>query len=81
MTKTSDPDEFERKWNSYVEDLEGIKSNLPQQRYEELDELIEELKVLIRLATRIFEGKACWNCEKEIGGEEQERCGHCGVPV
>lgn len=80
-TTTSDPQKFRDRWNSYIDDLDGIKSNLPQERFSDVNELKEELKELVDLAARIAEGKVCWNCAKEIGGEEQERCGHCGVPV
>lgn len=78
---TSDPEEFRKRWYSHIEDTEGIKSNLPQERFDEVDELQEEFKELIDLAADIALGEKCWSCESELGGEEQERCGACGVPV
>ena len=47
MTTTDDPDEFKRKWNSHIDELEALKLSVPFDQIENVDELIEDAKELV----------------------------------
>ncbi len=47
MPSTNDPDEFERKWNSHIDELELLKLSLPVDAMDDVDAVIEEAKALV----------------------------------
>lgn len=47
MPSTTDPEKFERKWNSHIDELELLKHSLPVDAMDDVDAVIEEAKALV----------------------------------
>lgn len=47
MPRTTDPETFKGAWEAHVSELSGLKMTLPPEKFDELDELQEELRDLI----------------------------------
>jgi hypothetical protein len=58
MTKADNPEEFEESWNSHIDTLTRLGWSLEEEDYEELKNLQEELKELVKKASdnQDFEG-------------------------
>lgn len=59
MATTDDPDKFESRWNSHIEQLKGLKQSMSLEQFEDgmnddLDEHIEELEEIVEATADNF---------------------------
>lgn len=47
MVSTDDPEVFRERWHSYIDDMERLKQTLHPDRWDELDEPLEDLHDLV----------------------------------
>lgn len=47
MTTTDDPEVFRRRWHNHIEQIENLKQTLDPDRFDELDESLDEIHDLV----------------------------------
>lgn len=50
MTTTDDPELYESRWNSHINELHKIGMSLPPEKISELNETIDDLEALVEVA-------------------------------
>lgn len=54
MTTTDDADKFEQRWKNHINDLERLKSSLPPEEWDPIDEAIDNLDDVVEEAADRF---------------------------
>jgi len=51
MTSNIEPDEFQQKWKTHTQELIRLKSNLPRDRWDEVNDLQKQIDDLVQDAS------------------------------